>query len=143
MRVSAAGVDPAEAIAVEIKLAHDAQAAADKEFSAEVDKATDRMRKAETNWLGPNSCATIKSEPDSKTLKLKKGQTGTFKARAEANKGGAPGTASWTLGAQQNATFSSHQRRWEPGVGELRGDQGQTRTVCLGDGQGDIEGGRG
>jgi hypothetical protein len=106
VRISMAGADPAEAIAAEIKAAHDAQADADKEFSAEVDKVTDRMRKAETNWLTPKKCAKIVFEPDSKTLKLKKGQTGTFKARTEANKGGAPGTASWTLGAQQNATFS-------------------------------------
>ncbi len=106
MRVSAAGVDPAEAIAVEIKLAHDAQAAADKEFSAEVDKATDRMRKAETNWLGPNSCATIKFEPDSKTLKLKKGKPAPSKPAPKPTRAAHRRTASWTLGAEQNATFS-------------------------------------
>ena len=112
--LSMAGVDPGEAIAAEIKVAHEEQTKADQEFSAEVDKATERMHNAEGNWLTPKHCAKLVFEPESTKLKLKKGQTGTFKARTEANKGGAPGTASWTLGAQQNATFSPTSSEGNP-----------------------------
>src|SRR5262249_18792493 len=108
---SMAGVDPAERIAVEIELAHKAQAEADKEFSAEVDKATSNLRSKEAGWLTPKHCAKIVFEPASESLRLKKGQTGTFKSRTEASAGGAPPVTKWTLGAQQNATFT-------PGGGE-------------------------
>ena len=101
-----AGVDPAERIAAEIKVAHEAQAQADKEFADEIQKATTQLRTQEGIWLSPNKCATVHFEPISESLKLKKGQTGTFKARTEASGGGAPAAASWTLGAQQNATFT-------------------------------------
>lgn len=103
---SMAGVDPAERIAVEIELAHKAQAEADKEFSAEVEKATKNLRGKEAGWLHPNHCAQVQFEPSSESLKLKKGQTGTVKSRTEAKGGGTPAKASWTLGAQQNATFT-------------------------------------
>ncbi len=101
-----AGVDPAERIAAEIKVAHEAQAQADKEFADEIQKATTQLRTQEGVWLAPNKCASVHFEPVSESLKLKKGQTGTFKARTEASGGGAPASASWTLGAQENATFT-------------------------------------
>lgn len=109
--LSMAGVDPAERIAAEIEMAHKAQTQADKEFAAEVEKATSNLRKKEAGWLRPNHCASVHFEPASETLKLKKGQTGTFKSRVEASKGGAPPETKWSLGAQQNATFT-------PGGGE-------------------------
>jgi hypothetical protein len=101
-----AGVDPAERIAAEIELAHKSQAEADKEFSAEVDKATAKLREKEAVWLKPNACASIHFDPPPETLKLKKGQTGTFKSTTEASGGGAPPAAAWTLSAQQNASFT-------------------------------------
>jgi hypothetical protein len=106
VHVSATGVEPAELIAVEIELAHKAQADADKEFSAEVEKTTARLREKEAGWLKPNACASMHFEPASETLKLNKGQTGTFKSTIEANKGGTPPAATWTLSAQQNASFT-------------------------------------
>jgi hypothetical protein len=106
VHVSMAGVEPAEAIAAEIELAHKAQAEADKEFSAEVEKTTARLRKAEEHWLKPNECASMHFEPESEKIKLKKGQTGTVNSRIEAKSGGAPAAASWTLSGQQNATFT-------------------------------------
>lgn len=104
--LSMAGVDPAERIAAEIKVAHEAQAQADKEFAAEVEKATKQLRAQEGFWLTPNKCAQVQFEPASETLTLAKGQTGTVKSRAEAKAGGAPQKATWTLGGQQNATFT-------------------------------------
>ncbi len=101
-----AGVDPAERIAAEIKVAHEAQGQADKEFADEIQKATTQLRAQEGVWLAPNKCASVHFEPVSESLKLKKGQTGTFQARTEAGGGGVPAVASWTLGAQQNATFT-------------------------------------
>lgn len=101
-----AGVDPAERIKAEIELAHKSQDQGDKEFSAEVDKVTAKLRSREAGWLKANTCASMHFEPASETLKLKKGQTGTFKSLIEASKGGAPPAATWTLGAQQNATFT-------------------------------------
>jgi hypothetical protein len=101
-----AGVDPAERIAAEIKVAREAQSQADKEFAAEVEKATKQLRAQEEFWLTPNKCASLHFEPISESLKLRKGQTGTVKSRTEASAGGAPPAASWTLGAQQNATFT-------------------------------------
>ncbi len=104
--LSMAGVDPADRIAAEIKVAHESQAQADKEFAAEVEKVTKQLRGQEGSWLAPNKCASIQFEPGSETLTLQKGQTGTVKSRIEAKGGGAPQKASWTLGAQQNATFA-------------------------------------
>ena len=104
--LSMAGVDPADRIAAEIAMAHEAQTQADKEFAAEVEKATKNLRSKESSWLSPNHCASIQFEPKSESLKLKKGQTGTVKSHTEAKGGGAPATASWTLGAEQNATFT-------------------------------------
>lgn len=104
--MSMAGVDPAERIAAEIKLAREAQAQADKEFAAEVEKATKQLRDQERSWLTPNTCASVQFEPISESLKLHKGQTGSFKSRTEAKGGGAPASASWTLSAQQNATVT-------------------------------------
>jgi hypothetical protein len=101
-----AGVDPHELIAAEIELAKKAQSEADKEFSAVVEKATTALRRAEEHWMKPNECAQVRFEPASETLTLKKGQTGTVKSRTEAKAGGAPQQASWTLSAQQNATFT-------------------------------------
>ena len=104
--LSMAGADPAERIAAEIKVAHESQAQADKEFAAEVEKATKQLRAQEGFWRTPNKCASVRFEPASETLKLRKGQTGTFKSRAEASGGGAPPVATWTLSTQQNASFS-------------------------------------
>lgn len=112
--MSMAGVDPAERIAAEIKLAREAQAQADKEFAAEVEKATKQLRDQERSWLTPNTCASVQFEPISESLKLHKGQTGSFKSRTEAKGGGAPASASWTLGAQQNATFTSSGSEGNP-----------------------------
>jgi hypothetical protein len=103
---SGSGIDPDTRIAEEIKLAHDAQAEADKEFAAEVKKATEKLREHEEHWLEPNKCAQMKFEPGSETLTLQKGQTGSFKSRTEASGGGAPPTATWKLGDQQNASFT-------------------------------------
>ncbi len=104
--LSMAGADPAERIAAEIKVARESQTQADKEFAAEVEKATKQLRGQEGFWLTPNKCASVKFEPISESLKLHKGQTGTVKSRTEAKGGGAPAAASWTLGAQQNADFT-------------------------------------
>lgn len=104
--MSMAGVDPAERIAAEIKVAREAQADADKEFSAEVGKATKRLRDQEGHWLKPNECASMHFEPASETLKLHKGQSGTVKSRTEAKGGGAPATSTWTSSAEQNASFT-------------------------------------
>ena len=101
-----AGVDPAERIAAEIKVARESQTQADKEFAAEVDKATKQLRAQEVFWLTPNKCASIQFEPISEALKLHKGATGTVKSRTEAKSGGAPAVANWTLGGQQNADFT-------------------------------------
>jgi len=109
-----AGVDPAERLAVEIELAHKAQAEADKEFSAEVEKATKNLRSREAGWLSPNHCATMQFEPASESQRLHKGQTGTVKSRTEAKGGGVPAAASWTLGAQQNATFTPSGSTGDP-----------------------------
>jgi hypothetical protein len=106
VHVAMAGVEPAELIAAEIELAHKAQAEADNEFSAEVAKTTAKLRTAESHWLKPNECASAHFEPDSETVTLKQGQTGTVKSRVEAKSGGAPPTAKWTLSSQQNATFT-------------------------------------
>ncbi len=106
VHASMAGVEPAELIAAEIELAHKAQAEADKEFSAEVEKTTAKLRKAESHWLKPNECASAHFEPASETVKLKNAQTGTVKSRIEAKGGGAPPTAKWALSNQQNATFT-------------------------------------
>jgi hypothetical protein len=104
--MSMAGVDPAERIAAEIKVAREAQAEADKEFSAEVEKTTKRLRAQEAVWLKPNECASLHFEPASESLKLKKGDSGTVKSRTEAKGGGAPPTATWTLSGEQNASFT-------------------------------------
>jgi hypothetical protein len=104
--MSMAGVDPAERIAAEIKVAREAQADADKEFSAEVQKASKLLRDQEGHWLKPNECASMRFEPASETLKLHKGQSGTVKSRTEAKDGGAPSTATWTSSAEQNASFT-------------------------------------
>jgi hypothetical protein len=104
--VSMAGADPAERIAAEIKVAHEMQAGADKEFAAEVEKATKQLKAQEGFWLTPNKCASVQFEPASETLTLTKRQTGTVKSRTEAKGGGTPQKATWTLSAQQNATFT-------------------------------------
>lgn len=104
--LSMAGVDPADRIAAEIKVAREWQTQADKEFAAEVDKATKQLQAQEGFWLTPNKCASVQFEPISESLKLHKGQAGTVKSRTEAKRGGAPAVASWTLGAQQNADFT-------------------------------------
>jgi hypothetical protein len=111
VHMAMAGVDPRELIAAEIDLAKKAQSEADKEFSAVVEKATAALHRAEEHWRKANECVSIHFEPASETLTLTKGQTGTVKSRAEAKGGGAPQKASWTLSAQQNATFT-------PGAGE-------------------------
>ena len=112
--ITMAGADPAERIAAEIKLARETQSQADKEFSAEVDKATSNLRNEEAVWLKPNGCASMQFEPASETLKLQKGQTGTFKSRTEASGGGAPPSATWTLSGQQNATFTPNGSAGNP-----------------------------
>jgi hypothetical protein len=104
--LSMAGVDPTDRITAEIKVARESQAQADKEFAAEVEKATKQLRAQEGFWRTPNKCASVQFEPASETLTLTKGQTETVKSRTEAKGGGVPQKASWTLSAQQNATFT-------------------------------------
>ncbi len=104
--LSMAGVDPADRIAAEIKVARESQTQADEEFAAEVDKATKQLQAQEGFWLTPNKCASVQFEPIPESLKLHKDATGTVKSRTEAKAGGAPAVASWTLGAQQNADFT-------------------------------------
>jgi len=112
--LSMAGVDPADRIAAEIKVARESQTQADKEFAAEVKKTTEQIRAQEGFWLTPNKCASVQFEPISESLKLHKGQTGTVKSRTEAKAGGAPAVASWTLGAQQNADFTPSGSEGDP-----------------------------
>jgi hypothetical protein len=103
---SGSGIEAGSRIAEEIKIAHDAQTEADKVFAAEVKLATDKLRAHEAAWMEANKCAQMKFEPASETLKLNKGQSGTFKSTIEANAGGVPPAATWTLSAQQNASFT-------------------------------------
>ncbi len=106
VRAVAAGTDPAAVIASEIKLAKESQQTADQEFSAEVTKTTKRLRAAETNWRTPNNCASLHFEPPARSIRLKKGQAGSFQTRLDAKPGGSPAAASWVISKQQNATFT-------------------------------------
>jgi hypothetical protein len=106
VRLAAAGADPRELIAVEIEMAHKAQAEADKEFSATIDKATSALREDETNWRKPKACAKLVFEPGNDKRTVAKGESNTFKSTTEAAGGGAPAAVKWAISAPANATFT-------------------------------------
>jgi hypothetical protein len=79
---------------------------ADKNFAAEVDKAISRITAKEEVWQQPNKCAQISFEPAKNSLKLKRDQGGTFRAKLDSRSGGSPSGAKWTRLEAQNATVS-------------------------------------
>jgi hypothetical protein len=60
---------------------------------------------------GGNYCISAKYSPDISTLKLKKGDTGTFVAKAIASDGGVAADAIWNPKAQFNGAFSPARPR--------------------------------
>jgi hypothetical protein len=78
-----------------------------KEFASFVSQAISAYRDRENAWQTPNSCARLKFNPGSNSLTLAPGQQGSFSAEVDTATGGERASkASWTLGAQQNASFS-------------------------------------
>jgi hypothetical protein len=99
---------------VEFDEAFKAKQEADKNFAAEVDKVIAKAREREQGWQQPNRCAEIKFEPVSDSLHLKKDQTGSFKARVDAKKGGSPESAKWTRLDVENATVDPKEALANP-----------------------------
>jgi hypothetical protein len=86
------------------------RAESDAAFAAGVDRWMKAFRARETAWNQPNApggakCAELTFSPASRTLKLKRDESGQFRASIAAKEGGAPPTATWTLTDQRNATF--------------------------------------
>ncbi len=77
------------------------------DFAAFVSKTIGEYRSREQAWQAPGACAKPAFDPASRTLTVQAGATGTFSARVLAvNGGGTASKARWTLGGQQNGTFS-------------------------------------
>ena len=75
-------------------------------FAGTVDTAIKSFRRQEEHWNQPNNCAKIDFAPPSNSMKLKRGASGPLTARVDAKDGGSPSTATWTMSAQENATFA-------------------------------------
>jgi hypothetical protein len=78
-----------------------------REFAAFVGKTIGEYRARETAWQAPGTCANLALDPASNTITVPRGTTGTFSAQVNAVNGGGTATkARWTLGDQQNGSFS-------------------------------------
>lgn len=78
-----------------------------KDFASFVKETLSAYRDRESAWQTPNTCAKLTFNPGSETLTLSSGQQGSFAAEVDAKANGERAAkASWTLGAQQNGTFS-------------------------------------
>jgi hypothetical protein len=78
-----------------------------KDFAAFVSETISAYRSREKAWQTPNTCAKLKFNPGSGTLTLGPGDTGSFSSEVDAVADGARAAkASWTLGGQQNGSFS-------------------------------------
>jgi hypothetical protein len=78
-----------------------------KDFASFVNETISSYRNREKAWQSANACAKLTFNPGSETLTLVPGQQGNFSAEVDAKANGERAAkASWTLGAQQNGTFS-------------------------------------
>lgn len=78
-----------------------------KDFASFVKETLSAYRDREKAWQTANTCAKLTFDPGSETLTLVPGQQGNFSAEVDAKANGERAAkASWTLGAQQNGTFS-------------------------------------
>ncbi len=77
-----------------------------KDFAAFLGKTIDEYRQRETHWQTPGVCAKAVFSPLSNTIKVHPGGTGTFSGQVTAADGGTAAKARWTVGAQQDGTFT-------------------------------------
>ena len=104
LRIAGAQADELHEVRdMEFDQALKAKREADENFAAAVEKAIGKLEEKEAIWNQPNRCAKIEFNPAADTLTLKRNQKGSFTARTDAQKGGAPGSAKWTLLDSQNA----------------------------------------
>jgi hypothetical protein len=78
----------------------------EKSFPADVAAAIGAYRKAETAWNVPNACVKLQFSPASRTLKLRRGQHGSFSVQAVAVRDGGAAQGRWTRTGQQNASLT-------------------------------------
>ena len=80
--------------------------AADKMFADVVARAIERYREKETAWQTPETCVETTFDPVSRSVTLRRDQTGSFKAKLKARSDGGAPSGKWTLAGQSNATVS-------------------------------------
>ena len=79
---------------------------ADQQFRDIIEKAIKAFVAAEEHLNGPSNCAKIEFTPASDMKTLHRGESGGFDARTNAQPGGSPERATWTLAGFGNAEFS-------------------------------------
>ena len=82
------------------------KAAADKDFATTVDYLIKKYRELETGWNTPNRCAKLKFGKANESQTLKLGDSGTETVQVDANAGGTPSKADWTVTGQENGAFN-------------------------------------
>lgn len=78
----------------------------DETFAKTVRHMIDEYRTRESAWQRPNTCATLAFTPASRTLRLRDGQTGTFRATVQAKRGGTTPDGRWRRTGQRNVSVS-------------------------------------
>jgi hypothetical protein len=79
------------------------RAAADEGWQAAVKFQADKFRELEKHWNEPNKCAKVAFGRKNGTVTLHRGDTGDETVKVEANLGGLPAKATWTLTDSSNA----------------------------------------
>ena len=91
-------------------LAEQARRASDESFAKLMQSVIKHYRELETKWNVPNTCAKLRFDPASNTLRLRSGQTGSFTAKVVAPDGKAA-VGRWALTSQRNGTFTPRTER--------------------------------
>ena len=90
------------------------KAAADKDFATTVDYLIKKYRELETGWNTPNRCAKLKFGKANESQTLKLGDSGTETVQVDANAGGTPSKADWTVTGQENGAFNLEKHGANP-----------------------------
>ena len=82
------------------------KAAADKDFATTVDHLIKKYRELEAGWNTPNRCTKLKFGKANESQTLKMGDKGSETVEVDANAGGTPPRADWSVTGQENGAFT-------------------------------------
>jgi hypothetical protein len=106
VEVSSSGLSGSDRRDVEQQIGGRARQEADRQFRDIINDVIAKFREREHGWNQPNTCARLTFSPASHTRTLRIGDSGTVTPSVQAQDGGSPSTAAWTLSGVLNATVT-------------------------------------